>query len=128
MARAALSYSSGEALLLDDDSLSNQPGHLTVFDVKENELGPKVGLLSGLDDLGDVDPSIEQLQVFHDYRAGVRYLLWRFAKNQVTYAFPGGIWRTIHSVRLREGQHELHIPWKLVPALTEHSHVSSLKA
>ena len=59
MARAALSYSSEEDLISADDLRAHKPSHLTVSDVEENKLGPKVGLLGGLDDLGNVDPSVE---------------------------------------------------------------------
>ena len=36
-----------------------------VLHVKEDELGPEVSLLSGTNDLGDVDAGNEQLKVLH---------------------------------------------------------------
>jgi hypothetical protein len=38
-----------------------------VFNVEEDKFGPKVSLLCGFDDFGNVDPGNEELQVFHDF-------------------------------------------------------------
>jgi hypothetical protein len=42
------------------------PYKFIVFDVEEDKLGPKVSLLGGFDDFGNVDAGNEELQVFHD--------------------------------------------------------------
>lgn len=40
---------------------------LIILDVEEDELWPEVRTLCSLDDLGNVDPRHEQLEVFHNY-------------------------------------------------------------
>jgi hypothetical protein len=37
-----------------------------ILDIQEDELGPKVSLLRGLDDFGNVDTRYEQLEVLHN--------------------------------------------------------------
>ena len=46
-----------------------------ILNVQEDEFGPEVCALCGLDDLGDVDAGDEKLQVLHDCKSKVRMLL-----------------------------------------------------
>lgn len=39
-----------------------------VLDVQQDKFGPEVSFLSSPDNLGDINPSDEELQVFHHWR------------------------------------------------------------